>query len=1095
MNPAHVAGALRWVRVRCHSVLAVALWGMLWLGMSAPAASDSTYFAQKVQPILQERCYGCHSHGAERIQGGLVLDSASAVQAGGDHGPVVVAGNPANSRLLSAVHPSDPELKLPAQGPPLSSIEIAVLTEWIQQGAAWPTEVSAPAGEVMKPRKLGPITDEERRWWSFRPLGRLIVPADATGWSRQPVDAFILQGLRREGFTPAPPADPRAFVRRITFDLVGLPPTPAEVEAFIGDCASEAARHPEAGPLPFAAVERLADRLLASPQYGERWARHWLDLVRYAESDGYRVDDYRPHSWRYRDWVIDAFNADLSYDRFVQAQLAGDELWPGNPQLARVATSFLRHGIYEYNNRDVRGQWQTILNELTDLTGDVFLGLGLQCARCHDHKFDPLLQRDYFRLQAFFAPLEFRHDLKVASVEEESIQLRRLAEWYQATEELRVELARLEAPYRSKAAAEAISKFPPDIQSLLKETDPGRSPGEEQIARLAYRQIDYEYNRLAGKFTPADKAAIEGVQKRLREYESLKPEPLPTAYTISDIGPLAPPTRLPKATSSTPIEPGFPTILQPEPAEILPVARMPRTTGRRSTLARWITSPGNPLTARVMVNRVWQQHFGRGLVATSSDFGHLGETPSHPELLDYLAQRFIDGNWKLKSLHRLIVTSATYAQGATAGNSLARDPENRWLARFPTRRLEAEQIRDAQLAVTGELRSEVGGPSEPPSQPRRTIYTRVTRNTRDPLLDVFDAPENFASTPQRNVTTTPTQALLLLNGTSLLQRSRAFAKRILRETGPDPLAQARRAYLLAFGRSLRSDEESAVVRFLEAQPGRVPPEKPKDATFIADKMPHHESRAAVLSPQSAQNRFTVQSPRQLPEGDFTLEAHVLLRTVAERESFRTIVAQWDGLTNHPGWAVAVTGAGLAVRPQTLVLRVGEPNAGLAELISSGATLELNKPYYLAVVVKAEEAGDEAITFALKDLSNDCEPMQIIHSRRTSLAPVRGGPQLTLGALGGETARSAWDGLLDDVRLSGSVLRREQWLPQTEAMPASCIGWWRFETTPGAYRDYSPLHNDLQPPRAEEMEVLAPRVQALADLCHVLLNANEFLYTD
>ncbi|MFM7100902.1 MAG: DUF1549 domain-containing protein, partial [Verrucomicrobiota bacterium] len=590
---------------------------MAWFGaLGGRAAGD--VFEEKVRPILRRHCFECHSHGAERIRGGLVLDSPAGLLAGGDRGPAVIAGQPAASRLIQAVRHADPDLAMPLRKPRLDPADLAVLEEWVR--SLDPAGPTGPPG-AGRGRTPGRITDADRQWWAFQPVRDPEPPADPGGGSRSPIDRFIRARLAGAGLTPAPEADRTALIRRLSLDLTGLPPDPAEVERFVGDASP-------------AAYEALVDRLLGSPAYGERWARYWLDLVRYAESDGYRVDDYRPHVWRYRDWVVRSFNEDRGYDRFVQEQLAGDELRPGDPEASRVATAFLRHWIYEYNNRDARGQWQTILNDLTDVTGDVFLGLGLQCARCHDHKFDPILQRDYYRLQAFFAPLLPRDDLVVATAGERAAYEAALGRWEAATVEGRAALAELERPHREQAAAEAISKFSEDLQELLRKPRPSRTIREHQVAELAYRQVDYEFNRLASRIKGADKERRDALLKGLAAFDTLKPAPLPPAFTATDVGPEAPPVYLPRAQDGPPVEPGWLSVLDERPARVEPPTGVRNTTGRRSTLARWLTDPAHPLTARVLVNRVWQQHFGRGLVATSSDFGRLGEPPSHPELLD-----------------------------------------------------------------------------------------------------------------------------------------------------------------------------------------------------------------------------------------------------------------------------------------------------------------------------------------------------------------------------------------------------------------------------------------------------------------------------
>ncbi len=1064
-----------------------------------------------VRGILREHCFPCHSHAADKIQSGLVLDSRPGLLTGGERGPAVVPGNPEESRLIRAIRYDDPDLQMPPKNKRLSVEQVATLTEWVKQGVPWPDDGDSTQKRPTRP--AGRITEADRQGWAFQPVREPALPPNSNStWPQNPVDRFIHHRLQHEGLTPAPAADPRSFIRRVTFDLTGLPPSPVDIAAFEQACQSG-----NQG----SAIGNLIDRLLASPRYGERWARHWLDLVRYAESDGYRVDDYRPHVWRYRDWVVRALNEDLPYDRFVQAQLAGDELWPDDPQFSRVATAFLRHWIYEYNNRDVRGQWETILNDLTDVTGDVFLGLGVQCARCHDHKFDPILQKDYFRLKAFFAPLLPRQDLFVASAQEQAEYEARSAGWREAARDVLARIEAIEAPIRERAAKSTYEKFPADIQSLIKKLPSERTPAEQQIYELAFRQTRYEWARLQTHFKGDEKQRLEVLNKDLKAFDSLKPEPLPPAFTVTDVGPIAPPVLLPKAGSGSSVEPGFLSVLDPTPVQILRTSRMASSTGRRATLAKWLTSPDNPLAARVIVNRVWQYHFGRGLAANSSDFGALGEKPTHPELLDWLAIRFVRDGWSFKKLHRIILMSATYRQAAvdrdairnesadsasgssapsaTSGtiDSTKIDPENRLLSHFSTRRLEAEQIRDALFVVTGELNLSAGGPSTDFGQPRRTVYARVTRNLRDPLMDVFDTPENFTSTSQRNVTTTPTQSLLLINSQFMQQRAKAFARRLVREAGDEDDHRVERAYQLAFGRAPNESELRRVKDFLVEQSRNTQSEKPKTAPFLSEKMPYREGRAALMQPKSGQEHFVVPYHLSFPAGDFTIESYVLLRSSPEANTTRTIAAHWDGDPANRGWALAVVGKGAMQKPQTVVLQrsagsTGE-NSHSIDVVSSGVTLDLNKPYYVGAAVKFGGTNDESVTFIVKDASNDCEPPQIIRVRRAGTTATGGKGAFTIGGLSG--AGSPWDGLVDDVRLSRAALPVEQLLLSSDAMAPACVGWWHFEPTPGTYQDFSPAGNNIVPPTPPPGETLDVRTQALADFCHVLLNSNEFLYTD
>lgn len=679
-------------------------------------------------------------------------------------------------------------------------------------GVAWAeTEVRRDDwSNLPQLRAKGPIRDVERQWWAFQPLYPGNPPRVSVG-DVNPIDSWVRASLGAVHRALSPEAEPQVLVRRMTLDVTGLPPSPESVQAFETACSTMGRD---------AAVAALADRLLASPAYGERWARHWLDLVRYAESDGYRVDDERPNAWRYRSWVVDALNRDMPYDEFVQAQLAGDELWPDDPLRARVATAYLRHGIYEYNNRDARAQWHTILNDITDVTADVFLGVGLQCARCHDHKYDPLLQKDYYRLQAFFAPLITRDDLTVSVPAEEAAHSAALSRWSATARPFLDAIEAIEGPVRVRAADDAISKFPEDIQALLRKPRGQRTVLEHQIAELAFKQVSYEWGRLSTHFTKAEKAAIAPLREQLGPLEYARPTPLPRAMTVTDVGPEAPELRMPRGDGEV-VEPGPLSVLDPRPSTVDRRGLPKETTGRRTTLARWITDPGNPLPARVLVNRLWQQHFGTGLASSANDFGVLGERPSHPELLDWLATELVRGGWSLKHVHRLILTSATYRQASARLRPDGSAPDTRRLEGYPLRRLDAEQLRDALLAVTGELLGSPGGPSVDGTVPKRSVYTRLLRNKRDSLLGSFDSPEQFCSTARRNTTTTPTQALLMMNSNFVEERAAALALSVEGEAGLRPDDQIRHVYRRILGRWPTESEIGRCRAFLARQTPRL----------------------------------------------------------------------------------------------------------------------------------------------------------------------------------------------------------------------------------------------------------------------------------
>jgi hypothetical protein len=617
--------------------------------------------------------------------------------------------------------------------------------------------------------------DYDRSHWSLQPRGTphppaFDEPADRA-WLRNEVDAFVLARLQASQLRPAAEADRRTLIRRLSFDLLGLPPEPADVEAFVGDPAVDA-------------YERLVDRLLASPHYGERWGQHWLDVIRYAETEGFEYDNYVPGAWRFRDWVIESLNADKPYDQFVLEQVAGDERGSADRSLL-VAAGFHRLGPVRRNagNQEVAGSRNEVLTEMTNTIGSAFLGLTVGCARCHDHIFDPFLQTDYYRLEAFFAATHER-DVPLSGDAEQ-------AAWRERADALKAQIKRV---------AQELEKASPDAAANLK--------------------------------------------VRLSELEGQLPPPLDVVSTVSnDFARRTPIHLLQRGNWDKPgvgVGPRLPGVLLPAGAPEL-AADLPNP---RTHLAEWLIDPANPLTARVIVNRVWQSHFGRGIVATPNDFGVNGDEPSHPELLDWLANRFIADGWRLKSLHRLILTSNTYRQAAHAANTAegsARDPDNRLLWRFPRRRLQAEEIRDAMLAVSGRLNLKAGGPGivlpvesdlvellYKPSQwqvtagagehDRRSIYLLAKRNLRLPFMAVFDQPDLQVSCARRESSTHAPQALELLNGRLSNDLAAAFAQRLLREAPGDVARQVELAYRLATGRPPEARERALAMEFISRQP-------------------------------------------------------------------------------------------------------------------------------------------------------------------------------------------------------------------------------------------------------------------------------------
>lgn len=675
-----------------------------------------------------------------------------------------------------------------------------------------------------------PFSARQRSFWSFQKMKRTDPPTvEHRDWARNPVDAFILARLESKGLTPNPPADKVTLLRRVSFDLIGLPPTPEEVQAFLDDSSPEA-------------YGKVVDRLLASPRYGERWARHWLDLARYAESEGFKADETRPNAWRYRDYVIHAFNADKPYDRFVQEQIAGDELFPEDPQ-AHIATAFNRHYPDESNARNLMQRRQEILNDITDTVGSVFMGLTYGCARCHNHKFDPILHADYYRLQAFFANTAADDQVPIWSPVRVAEHQKRLAAWEEQTKGVREQIAGLLEPQKQSLIKDLYDKYPPEIQAAISKAPAERNPYEWQMYYKAKPYLQFDDETAAKKLRGDDRTKYSLLRAELSKYDALNPGELPLGIGMKDLGRTAPATHILAVgvydAKQQEVAPGFLSILDPSSPGIEPPPGI-ESTGRRAALARWLTDGQNPLTARVMANRVWHYHFGRGIVGTPSDFGIMGERPSHPELLDWLATEFVRTGWSVKGLHRLIVTSNAYRQSTAHRADAAKvDPSNRLLWAFPRQRLEGEVIRDSSLMIAGLLNSEMGGPSVFPELPegmpaprggwklstpeernRRSIYIFVRRNARYPMLESFDMPDTHESCARRSVTTTAPQALTMLNNKVSLEWARALAGRVL-GAEQEQARQIERAYLLAYSRMPDGFEKDTVASFLHKQRGIV----------------------------------------------------------------------------------------------------------------------------------------------------------------------------------------------------------------------------------------------------------------------------------
>jgi hypothetical protein len=746
------------------------------LTLSSMASADESasdvgarFYEIEVQPILQAHCYSCHAGApGKEVESGFDMTTRASLVQGGDYGPAVDEASPGNSALLRAINYDD--LEMPPKGK-LPQSQIAILTRWVTMGAPWSDAAPVRHGPP-------PVDDRARRFWSFRPVARAEVPeVKNRAWVQTPVDAFVLAKLDAAGLEPAPPVRKTSLLRRIYYDLIGLPPLSDDVQAFLADESPDA-------------YERVVDRLLASPQYGERWARHWLDLVRYAETNGYEFDRVKPEAWRYRDYVIRSFNGDKPYDQFVREQLAGDELDEETAD-GVIATGYYKLGPFDGGAPD---KLQAEFDELDDImatTGQVFLGLTVNCARCHDHKVDPLPTADYYRMLAFFRgiqrggrdstrPIVLGSDIEAAR--------ERIADWQREVNETSQAIRTIESALRPHLAGGERDDFrnPTYRRDIVRKHSPEHVP-PETLTR--YETLVSTYDRLQDE-RPSEMARALGVAER-------GPRP-PQTHVLVRGSPYAP---------GEAVEPGFPSVLTREAPQIPTPARGARSSGRRRVLAEWIASADNPLTARVLVNRLWHHHFNRGIVRTTSDFGYGGAPPTHPELLDWLANELVRGGWRLKPLHKLMVMSSAYQMSTVAcEESLADDPENDLFSRFELRRLSAEEIRDSILAVSGKLNPKMGGPSifpniadevhagqsrpgegwkdsSPEEQARRSVYIHVKRSLIVPLLSVFDAADTDATCPVRFATTQPTQALTMLNSEFLSDQAAVFAESVRNTVG------------------------------------------------------------------------------------------------------------------------------------------------------------------------------------------------------------------------------------------------------------------------------------------------------------------------
>jgi cytochrome c553 len=869
---------------------------------SAIADDAAEFFESKVRPVLATRCISCH--GPDKQKAGLRLDTAEGMKKGGESGAVIAPGKPEESRLVEAVKYHDPDLQMPPKGK-LPAAEVEALSRWVKSGAVWP-EVGREPKSASTEARAGKVSAEDRAFWSFRPVAKVEPPAvkDAE-WSKSAIDRFVFAAMTSKGLSPSHRADKRTLIRRVAFDLTGLPPTPEEVEAFLKDGSPEA-------------YAKVVDRLLASPRYGERWARHWLDLARYGEDQAHTFQArVFPQGYLYRDWVVKSLNADLPYDQFLIQQIAADQIDGPDKQERLAALGFFGLGASYYS-----GSPTAIADERDDKLDTLcrsMLGLTVACARCHDHKFDPIPTADYYSLASIIASTDYKEypkapadvvakydqaqaEIKAKTAEvasfvkaeaaklperlasretgkyvvaawrlanarkvdpklttavfakEEGLRAAWIDRWSEYLYdkkggEGRAHLARWrqlvekedpKADLRKVAGSvDAVKAVADGLQSYLGATlalrdalkafeaaDPGTAadrPKLREADKKAIEEIAASKGLFAvpakeaeALFDDATKTALKAKRAEMAKLKESAPAKYPVIHAVADV---SSPTDLRvhlrgnPANLGEPAPRGFLSVLSPDGSK-------PFTKGSgRLELAAAIASKDNPLTARVIINRLWAQHFGRGLVATPSNFGAMGERPSHPELLDWLAVRLVDKGWSLKSLHRDILLSSAYSQASDPSpRAREADPDNVYLSHANRRRLEVEAWRDAMLAVTAELDPALGGPSVELSSPdnhRRTLYAKVSRHRLDPLLRQFDFPDPNLTSDKRTVSTVPLQGLFVLNSNFMASRSESLASRLTKDGKEPDDSRIRRAFLLLYGRPAADDEVAMGVEFLK----------------------------------------------------------------------------------------------------------------------------------------------------------------------------------------------------------------------------------------------------------------------------------------
>ena len=763
-------------------------------GDEAPTPEAIEFFEKKIRPVLVSRCYECHSSASKKLKGGLLLDSREGLLRGGDSGTALVIGDVDKSLLIKAVRQTDPDLQMPPKPQEnLSAAQIADLEAWVKMGAPDPRKPPAKGTLVTTPPiKYGMSLEEGRQFWSFKPVQKSATPAVKNGaWVRSDVDPFILTRLEAAGVATAADADRRTLLRRVSFDLTGLPPTPAEVDAFLNDSSSDA-------------FAKVVDRLLDSPRYGERWGRHWLDVVRYADTSGNASDYPIPQIYKYRDWVIRAIQRDMPYDRFLREQFAGD-LLASSSETERndhiVATGYL--AIARRFGGGKQGEHHLTLEDTIDNLGRAVLGSTISCARCHDHKFDPFTMSDYYGLYGIFQSTRYPHPgAEGANRQEDLVPL----------------IPQAEVDALLKAHREKIDLFTAEVKSLE--------------AALAEASKAEESPEKKANVEAAKKAVADGT-KRLADHQAQLPV-FDNAYSVAEGKPENAKLQLrgdPKRLGDE-VPRHFPAILG---GQVLPADN--RTSGRLQ-LAEWVSDPQNPLTARVLVNRIWQHHFGKGIVQTPNDFGRQGKPPTHPELLDFLATRFIESGWSIKAMHRLILLSHTWQLASSnVAESTRLDPHNELFWHFTRQRLDAESIRDTLLFVSGDLDETSPGGHPFPAQNtwgftqhnpffaayesrHRSVYLMQQRLRKNPYLALFDGADPNSSTAIRQPSTTPLQALFVMNGLLAHTAATKFAER-LTTSSPEEAARVTLAYQLALNRAPTTDEQQDCTDFLQSYRSRL----------------------------------------------------------------------------------------------------------------------------------------------------------------------------------------------------------------------------------------------------------------------------------